>query len=311
MIKIAIAGIGGVGGYFGGLLAKYYQNSGKVQVYFIARGENEKAIRQHGLKVETPAGNFKATPALVTTDPTQIGQVDFLICCTKSYDLEQSLVQLKPCIGKSTVILPLLNGIDSLERIKSVYPEIEVWEGCVYIVSRLTAPGLVTVTGTSNSLFLGSTDGSEAKLNLALRIFREAGVNATLSGNIQQTIWEKYSFISPVATLTSYLDASIGAIVANPDNLELLYSLLKELKQVAGAKGIQFPESIGQAITDKMTRLPYQATSSMHSDYQKGKATEVDSLTGYVVRLGNQLQIPTPTYTALYKALKNRETQSN
>jgi 2-dehydropantoate 2-reductase len=306
MTKIAIAGIGGVGGYFGGKLAQHYQDSEEVAVYFIARGENEKAIRQQGLSVETPSETFAAHPKLVTSDPTQTGEVDLLICCTKSYDLEQSITQLKPCIGQNTVILPLLNGIDSYERIKAIYPENEVWEGCVYIVSRLTAPGHVKVSGDINSLFFGSDDGTKAKLDQALQLFKEAGINATLSQNIKQTIWEKYLFISTIATLTSYLDASIGAISAKQESMDLLHSLLQELIQVAKAKGITFQEDSIQKITDRMAKLPYETTSSMHSDYQIGKATEVDSLTGYVVKLGQQLSIPVPTYTQLYTALKTR-----
>ncbi|MBC5775073.1 2-dehydropantoate 2-reductase [Pontibacter sp. KCTC 32443] len=305
MIKIAVAGIGGVGGYFGGKLAQHYQDSDEVEIYFIARGENEKIIRQKGLTVETPTENFTAHPKLVTSDPTQIGEVDLLICCTKSYDLEQSILQLKPCISRNTVILPLLNGIDSYERIKAVYLENEVWEGCVYIVSRLTDPGLVTVSGDFNSLFFGSDNGTNTKLELALQLFKEAGISATLSQKIKQTIWEKYLFISTIATLTSYLDVSIGAILAKQENLDLLYSLLQELIQVGKAKGINLQEDSVQKTTARMAKLPYETTSSMHSDYQKGKNTEVDSLTGYVVKLGQQLQIPVPTYTRLYAALKN------
>ncbi|MBB6612110.1 2-dehydropantoate 2-reductase [Pontibacter sp. Tf4] len=305
-MKIAITGIGGVGGFFGGMLAKHYQASGEVEVNFIARGENESVIRQQGLKVESPAGAFTAIPKLVTSDPALVGEVDLLICCTKSYDLEQNIEQLSPCIGPHTVILPLLNGIDSRERIKTVYPENEVWDGCVYIVSRLTAPGLVTVTGSQHALFFGAADGTAAKLEAAMQIFKEAGINATLSPNIQQTIWEKFLFISTIATLTSYLDTSIGGILADPKHLELLFALLTELKQVAQAKGIVFSDDSNNAITDRMARLPYDTTSSMHSDYQKGKNTEVDSLTGYVVKLGEQLHIPTPTYSKLYTALKSR-----
>lgn len=306
MIKIAVAGIGGVGGYFGGRLARHYNTSDEVEVYFIARGDNETAIREHGLKVETPGSTFTAYPKLVTSDPSQVGEVDYLICSTKSYDLEQSITQLKPCIGKNTIILPLLNGIDSYERIKTIYPENEVWEGCVYIVSRLTEPGLVTVTGENNALFFGSNNGTAARLEEALRILTDAGINATLSQNIQQTIWEKYLFISTIATLTSYLDTSIGGILAKPENMELLYALLAEFKEVAKAKGIEFSENSLSAITDRMGKLPYETTSSMHTDYQKGKATEVDSLTGYIVKLGKQLNIPTPTYEKLYAELKNK-----
>ncbi|MFD2247255.1 ketopantoate reductase family protein [Pontibacter ruber] len=306
MIKIAIAGIGGVGGYFGGLLARHFQNSTEVEVYFIARGAHEKVIRQHGMKVETTKGAFTAVPKLVTSDPNEIGVVDFLICCTKSYHLEESITQLKSCINKATVILPLLNGVDSTERIKAVYPENEVWEGCVYVVSRLAEPGLVKETGNIGLLYFGSTDGSAQKLALAERLFTRGGIQAVLSDNIEQTIWEKFLFISTIATLTSYLDACMGAILANKEYQDLLHLLLAEIKSVADARGINLPQNSIQATLDKMSSLPYDTTSSMHSDFQKGKATELESLTGYVVRLGEQLQVPTPTYKTLYAALQTR-----
>jgi 2-dehydropantoate 2-reductase len=119
-IRIVIAGIGGVGGYFGGQLARHYEKNKEAEIIFFARGENEKAIRQNGLKVESTIGEFIAKPKLVTSDASEIGKADFLIICTKSYDLEQTLLQLSPCINESTVILPLLNGIDNYERQKTV-----------------------------------------------------------------------------------------------------------------------------------------------------------------------------------------------
>lgn len=125
MKKIAIAGIGGVGGYFGGWLAKHYENS-DVEIYFIARGENETAIRDHGLQLETTSGNFTAHPKKVSADPNEIGPVDLLLCCTKTYDLEESIARLRPCITRDTVILPLQNGVDSRERIHKIFPEQEV-----------------------------------------------------------------------------------------------------------------------------------------------------------------------------------------
>lgn len=306
MVKIAIAGIGGVGGYFGGFLAQHYQHSEEVEVYFVARGENEKAIRQNGLNVETTTGSFIAYPKLVTSDPSQIGEADLLICCTKSYDLEQSISQLKPCIGKETVILPLLNGVDSHERIKAIYPENEVWDGCVYVVSRLMAPGLVKETGNISALYFGSATGTAGKLTQAEDIFKTAGIQATLSGNIRQTIWEKFLFISTIATLTSSLNTSLGAILENNESRSLLFALLGELKTVAEANGVPLPDDIIQATVTKMASLPFATTSSMHSDFQKGKATEVESLTGYVVRLGQQLHLPTPTYDRLYTMLQER-----
>ena len=306
MIKIAIAGIGGVGGYFGGSLARYYENSKEVEIYFIARGENERAIQKNGLRLETSKGNFIAHPKLVTSYPQQIGVVDILICSTKSYDLEQSIVQSKPCIEKDTVILPLYNGVDSSERIRAMLPGNEVWEGCVYLVSHLSEPGLIKETGNVASVLFGYEKGTPDKLKNMDTILKDAGINATLSVNILQTIWRKFIFISPIATLTSYLDVGFGGILSNDDHEKILLLLLHEIKSLADAKGISFQEDIIQKTVDAMIALPKDTTTSMHRDFQKGGKNELDSLTGYVVRQGKQFNIAMPTYEMIYNKLKER-----
>ena len=98
MTKIIIAGIGGVGGYFGGLLAKKFYKSATAEINFIARGEHLKEIQNNGLKVITGETEFIAKPHIATNEPSEIGIADFIIVCTKSYDLEQTIKQLKPCI---------------------------------------------------------------------------------------------------------------------------------------------------------------------------------------------------------------------
>ncbi|HXP49126.1 MAG TPA: 2-dehydropantoate 2-reductase, partial [Bacteroidia bacterium] len=265
--KIAIAGIGGVGGYFGGLLARHYENSKNVEVYFIARGENEKAIKKDGLRLETTKGNFVIHPKLVTSQPQQIGVVDYLICCTKSYDLEKSMSQLKPCIGKQTVILPLHNGVDSSERIRVMFPANEVWMGCVYIVAQLSEYGLVKETGNMATFFFDSENGTSEKAGLAEALFKEAGIDARLPDNIQETVWKKFLFISPMATLTSYLNAGFGEILASEEHKKLLMLLLNEIKAVADAKGIEFPDDIIQKTVATMLALPKDTTTSMHRDF--------------------------------------------
>lgn len=121
-----------------------------------------------------------------------------------------------------------------------------------------------------------------------------------------QTVWEKFLFISSIATLTSYLDLSIGAILHNPQHTTLLLGLLKELKMIADAEGIVLSENIIQKTLDKLASMPYDATSSMHSDFRKGGKTEVDLLTGYVVDEGRKLGIPTLNYEQIYNALRSK-----
>lgn len=303
MTKIAIIGIGGVGGYFGGLLAKHFAHSNDVEVYFIAKGEHLNAIATQGLTLETTHGNFTVWPKLATSNPAEIGPVDLVVYCTKSYDLEESLAQIKPCVNDQTAILPLLNGVDSHARIKAVYPDNEVWDGCVYLVARLISPGLVRETGTLRMLYLGAREGAGDKILHMERLFQEAGIQATYSSDILSTIWEKYVFISALGAITSYHDTIIGDLLPDPQYTPTLMALLSEISAVAKAEGIPLGEDIIERTMGKFAAMPYGTMSSMHSDFQKRKSTEVHSLLGYVVNLGSKHNIPVSTYEMMYEKL--------
>ncbi|MCE3280223.1 MAG: 2-dehydropantoate 2-reductase [Bacteroidetes bacterium] len=303
-LQISILGIGAVGGYFGGLLAERYFNSKEVEITFITRAHTEKIISKNGLKIIFSDRETVVFPDHVTSDPTTIRRIDLLICCVKSYDLEESLLTLKHSITSDTIILPLLNGIDGPERIKKIFPENVVWEGCVYIVSRLLERGVVKESGSGHSLFFGSNSlTSKDKLRTYEKIFKGASINAVLAEDIEHTTWEKFLFISSLASLTSYLDKPLGAILEKHGYLEMLKTLMKELLEVARAKGISFPSDIIETRIAKMKTLPYETTSSMHSDFIKGGETEYKSLTGYVVKLAEELNIEVPLYKKVLAGL--------
>ena len=104
-IKIVVAGIGGVGGYFGGLLAIAYAGNDNIEIYFLARGKHLASIQQSGLTVIKGDISFTAKPFLATDNVNEIGDVDFIIISTKNYDLAQVLEQISPCVNSETVIL--------------------------------------------------------------------------------------------------------------------------------------------------------------------------------------------------------------
>jgi len=159
--KIAVLGIGAVGGYFGGQLAEKYFNSEEIEIVFIARERSVKIIKEKGLKIITPQQEKTVFPYLISNNPKEIGQVDYLICCVKSYNLVESIAELKECIHSQTIILPLLNGVDAKNIIHSILPTATVWDGCVYIISRLTEPGVITEGGKIHSLHFGSESKDE------------------------------------------------------------------------------------------------------------------------------------------------------
>jgi 2-dehydropantoate 2-reductase len=301
--RIAILGLGGVGGYVGGKLAARYSDSGDVEIAFLVRGEHENAIRTNGLRLITSEGERIARPSIVTSRPELLGVVDLMICCVKSYDLEAGIAPLAAGIDASTVVLPLLNGVDAKERINRVLPNREVWDGCIYLISRLVAPGVVNESGNVGLLYFGSDCAAIESLRRVETILKSAGINAHLSENISQRMWEKFFFISPIATLTSYLDLSVGNIRDSQDHMKLLVHLLTELKTVADAMKIALPDNIVETTLDKAAPLPHDATSSMHADFKRGGKTELDSLTDYVVRQGRKLDVPTPYYESMLAAL--------
>ena len=306
--KIIIAGIGAVGGYFGGLLANHFSKSTRASVYFVARGENLKQIRLQGLKVIKGQTEFIAMPELATDNPSEIGIADYIIISTKSYDLETMINQLKPCIDKQTIILPLLNGVDSKEKIKGILPDNLVLDGCVYIVSRLTQPGIIENKGNLQKLYFGSeTNESNGKLEMLEKLMKEAGVEATLSTNISSVIWEKFIFISPSASATSYFNEPFGVILSDPDKLNTMKLLIEEIKTIALAKNITIAEDVTEKTLKIQRALPYETTSSMHTDLLNDKpVTELESLVGYVVREGRNYRLSIPTYERVYKSLKER-----
>lgn len=203
MTKILIVGIGGVGGYFGGLLAHAYHGSQDLSICFMARGENLYTIKQNGLLVSNGNTEMRAFPGIISDDPVDFGEADFIVICTKSYDIKETAQKIESCIGERTVLLPLLNGINSTEELRNMYPNNLVANGCAYIISRLIEPGYIQTKGNDHSIIFGM-DTVDSRLELLYDIFKQANVDATLTQDIIAKIWEKFIFISTTATVTSY-----------------------------------------------------------------------------------------------------------
>lgn len=304
MDKIAITGIGGVGGYIGGWLADYYAGSREVEIFFVARGENERVIRESGLRVESTKRNFVAKPAKVTSDARELGEVDYLLVCTKGYHLDAAIEGMKPCIGAHTVIIPFLNGVDAAERIRALCPGTEVWDGCIYIVSQLGAPGVVKETGGVAQVLFGSESGSPERLKRFEKILRDASLDASLSPDIRRAMWEKFLFISTVATATTALNSPTGEILGEPSKRELLDQLLGELLALARKKGIPLAPESAEKVIRRLEGLPHGTTSSMQRDQVAGRPTEAGSLTGYVVEESGKLGVEVPAYRQLWAVIQ-------
>ena len=305
VLKILFVGMGGVGGFYGGLLAKYFQESETVQVCFLARGTHLQAIQENGLKVHFKEETILCKPYKACSDATELGVVDYVVLCTKDYDLEATLQQLKPCVGKQTVLLPLLNGVKAFEEVQAAFPTNEVWKGCTYIVSRITAPGVVENKSGRQRLLFGLDSGVTTRMKQFETLLQAARIKAQATDAITTEVWEKYILVSTSATVTTYFNASFGAAMTTYK--ETTHQLLEEAVSLARAKGVALASDIVEVITDRLKAIPGDSTTSMHSDYLAAKkATELNIMTGYFVEQAQSLGVDVPTYTKIMNSLKDR-----
>jgi 2-dehydropantoate 2-reductase len=302
--RIGVLGLGGVGGYFGGVLAKAYADSETIEIVFIARGETQKVISNNGLTIKTDGQLLVARPFLVSCDPDLIGKLDYIICATKTYDIDESLNSIQKCFKKNTIVLPLYNGVDAPERISTMYPDHEVLQGCVYIVSMIESPGVISKIGPFEKLFFGSPSAPMNRLKELQSIFNKAGIESYLVDAIEDKVWEKFIFISALASATSYLDQNIGQIIATDASRAIYVELLNEITMIAAVKGLNLPNDIVMQTILKLEKTPQDATSSMHRDLLAGGKFELASLTEFVINEGLKYDITTPTYDKVFTKLK-------
>jgi 2-dehydropantoate 2-reductase len=301
-MKIAVMGTGGVGGYFGGRLA-----ARNLDVSFIARGGHLAAIRRYGLRVESAKGNIHLKQVKATDKPKDIGPVDYVLFTVKLADTESAAEAIRPLIGKDTAVISLQNGVDAEPLLSEKLGLQHVMGGLAFIAAVITAPGVIKHTGTMARVVFGELDGTRTpRAETLLTAFRDAGVDAEISDNIEKAIWEKFVFLVGLSGVTSVTRQPIGVLRADPDTRALLRAVMAETIAVARAQGIGIDDVFVENRLAFADTLPAEMTSSMHEDLERGNRLELHWLAGAVVRLGREFGIATPANAFIYAALKHR-----
>ena len=298
-MDIAVMGAGGVGGYFGGMLANAGHN-----VIFIARGDHLRTIKSSGLRVVHHGGEFTVA-AKVTDAPETVGPVDLVLFCVKAYDTEPAIAALGPMVGLDTSVLTLQNGVDSYRVIGEALGKEKALPGAAYVESRIDSPGVVVQTGEVARLVFGEVSGQETtrvrKINAALR---EAGINAEVSEDVLKALWTKFLFITAVAGLTSACRSRLSSLMEEPQYRELLVAAMKEIESVGRAHGVNLDSDVVQQTMMYVEGAVKDITASMHLDLERGRRLELEIFNGAVVRLGEEVGVETPVNRLLYLILK-------
>ena len=302
-MKIAIMGTGGVGGYYGGLLAK----AGK-DVTFIARGAHLQAICKTGLQVKSVHGDFQVSKAKATDKPADVGPVDLIIFATKTYQTDEAAKAIKPMVGKDTVVVPLQNGVDAADRIGQVVGMDHVLGGATWLSAAIEAPGVIGQYSEFRRIALGEFSGKTTpRLTSVYDLLKETGAAVEVSDNILKVLWTKFVFIASVSAMGSLTRVTFGEYRGVPEARAVLGEAIGEAAAVAIARGVKLDADIlakTQAFIDSSAP---GIKPSMQRDVEAGKPSELESLIGVVVRMGAEKNVPTPLMRFAYAMLKPGE----
>ena len=300
-MRVAVMGSGGLGGFFGGLLARAGED-----VTFIARGAHLEAIRASGLTVKSELVGEFSVPARATSDPAEIGPVDLVLFTVKTYDLDAAMEQIRPLVGPETIVLPLQNGVDVADRLAGVVGRESVLGGLTYIGSGIESPGVIAQRYSAGAMILfGELDGGTSPRTERLRAtFERAGITTELLTDVRIALWEKYLTVCANGGVTALTRLPVGPIFACPETKALYRGVMEEVEAVARAKGVGLPpDCVDRAMTLVSKFAPW-ARASMANDLAAGRRLELEILNGTVVRLGREAEVPTPLNFAIYAALK-------
>jgi 2-dehydropantoate 2-reductase len=298
-MKIGVMGTGGVGGYFGGYLAR-----AGMDIHFLARGKHLQALQEDGLEIVTNNENFRVR-IHATSEPDDIGPVDLLLFCVKAHDTEQAARYVESMVEEDTVILTLQNGIDNVEKLAQYFGEEKILGGTAYIESTIASPGVIAHSGQPGRIVFGELSGERTeRAERVLDLFRKAGIQAEVSDNIQQVLWSKFLFICGVHGVSTLSRSSLGLVLACPETRELLAGVMREVEALARKRGVDLPaDAVDQAMA-LAESYNKRFKPSMLRDLEWHRKTEIEALNGMVVRMARDLGVPTPYNEVIYAVMR-------
>src|SRR5680860_285943 len=298
-MKILIYGIGGVGGYFGAKLAK-----AGYEVTMIARGKHLASIRENGLEVESINGDFRVFPKLATDNLEEVSKPDLVILGVKSWQIEEAAALIKPIIGEETMVLPLQNGANNVEKLLKILPEKNVLAGLCFIVSFIESPGKIKHASFEPLITFGEIDNiMSPRIKKVQEIFNNSEITNNIPEDIQLEIWKKFLFIATISGIGGLTRVPIGKIRESDYLFEVMKNSALEIMAVANAKNVALSLEHVDKIFEMISNQPPQTTASTQRDIMDGKPSELQNFNGYIVNEGTRLSVPTPVNRFIYECL--------
>lgn len=311
-MKIAVIGLGGVGGYFGFKLAHVFSRGNEASVTFVARQATYEAVKERGLVLLSPEHEDQVVkPDLLLSSVEALAKPDVVLICVKEYDLEEVCRQLKDKVSETTIILPLMNGVDIYERIRKVIVKGIVLPACVYVASHIKEKGVVEHKGKAGLIVFGKDPAfPQYTLEDVNRILMKADIQYQYQEDSFPDIWAKFVFIASFGLVTARYNLPIGKVNEGEELKERALSIMRELVAIAGLKGVILPNDIIDRTFQKASAFPYHTPTSLQLDIHAGKTdNELELFAGAIMRYGEEVRVPTPETRRIYEEIKKLGTE--
>jgi 2-dehydropantoate 2-reductase len=301
-MRIVVIGAGGVGACFGGELARAGHD-----VTMFARGAHLDVLRQRGVTVRTPEGEFTA-PVAATNAVAELPSADLAVIAVKSYSLTDIIPVARTVADRGADVLPLLNGVTAAdELIAGGVPRHNVLGGLARVSAVRTEPGVVERRSGFQSMVVGELTGGLSDRAIAIaQMFADARIDARASGSMEIELWQKFVFITAMAAVCGLARASIGPVRDAPGGRRLIERAVTEVVDVARARGVALPDDEGPRTCAYIDTLPGNMKPSFLLDVEAGGPTELETLSGAVARFAADAGIDCPVHETVRTVLNVR-----
>lgn len=307
--KIAVVGIGGVGGFLAGTIGTAYEKD----LTLVSRGTRLETLKEQGLVLHSDLrGEICIHPHAIVT-AQELEEQDMIFLCVKNYSLEEACGQIRHAVGDSTVVIPVMNGVDPGDRVRATLGRGIVVDSLIYIVAFIGADGGIVHQGDFARMRIGIKNADEQKQGAVLavsEILKAAGVEHLVADDIELEIWRKYILNCAYNVATAAYDNNIGQLRADPLKAKEFEDLITEAYEVAKAKGVAVRPEHRDEFFDRFHNVyRADATSSLQRDLNAGRRAETETFSGYLVREAERLGVAAPASEKMYALLKVRAGQ--
>jgi len=313
-LRFVICGAGAIGSVFGGMLVKAGH-----QVDLVGRDPHMEAVRKEGLVIDGILGNHLIRELGTYTDlagPDPDPPAAAVFVSVKSSDTAHAVRELQRSglVADTSLVVSLQNGLGNLELIRQAFGPDRSFGGRVIFGAQVTEPGHVHVSVWADKVLIGGPDGKTARGARALErgadlagLLTRSGIETQVSENIDAALWGKVLYNVGLNPLSALLEVPYGALGSQENSRDLLSSLMGEAFAVA-ARETALPwdsfEEYLEVFFSKLLPSTESHLSSMLQDLERGRETEIDAITGQVIRRAESQGLAVPVNRVIYDLVK-------